>query len=52
MPDDATEGVVYTALSCNHQSICMPQLQPLGSAALVPTYPQRNGRWKVDRGVD
>ena len=25
-----------TALSCNHQSICMPQLQPLCSAALVP----------------
>ena len=25
-----------TALGCNHQSICMPQLQPLCSAALVP----------------
>ena len=24
------------ALGCNHQSICMPQLQPLCSAALVP----------------
>ena len=25
-----------TALGCNHQSICMPQFQPLCSAALVP----------------
>ena len=25
-----------TALGCNHQSVCMPQLQPLCSAALVP----------------
>ena len=25
-----------TALGCNHQSICMPELQPLCSAALVP----------------
>ena len=25
-----------TALGCNHQSICMPQLQLLSSAALVP----------------
>ena len=39
MPDDATEDVAEqsnTALGCNHQSICMPQLQPLCSAALVP----------------
>ena len=34
MPDDATEGVAD--LGCNHQSICMPQLQPLCFAALVP----------------
>ena len=27
-----------TALGCNHQSICMPQLQPLCSAALAPIY--------------
>ena len=27
-----------TALGCNHQSICMPQLQPLCSAALVLMY--------------
>ena len=27
-----------TALGCNHQSVCMPQLQPLCSAALVPRY--------------
>ena len=26
----------YRALGCNHQSICMPQLQSLCSAALVP----------------
>ena len=26
----------HTALGCNHQSICMSQLQPLCSAALVP----------------
>ena len=25
-----------TALGCNHQSICMPQLKPLCSAALIP----------------
>ena len=33
MLGDTTEGV---ALGCNHQSICMSQLQPLCSAALVP----------------
>ena len=27
-----------TALGCNHQSICMPQLQPLCSPALVQLY--------------
>ena len=27
-----------TAQGCNHQSRCMPQLQPLCSAALVPMY--------------
>ena len=33
-----------TALGCNHQSICMPQLQPLCSAALVPNVlPRRDG---------
>ena len=32
-----------TALVCNHQSICMPQLHPLCSAALVPNVlPRRN----------
>ena len=32
-----------TAQGCNHQSTCMPQLQPLCSAALVPNVlPQRN----------
>ena len=32
-----------TTLGCNHQSICMPQLQPLCSAALVPNVlPQFN----------
>ena len=36
MPDDATEGEAEHSLGCNHQSICMPQLQPLRSAALVP----------------
>ena len=31
------EGVVeHSFLGCNHQSTCMPQLQPLCSAALVP----------------
>ena len=35
MPDDAIEGVARTTLGCNHQSICMPKLQPLCSAALV-----------------
>ena len=32
-----------TALGCNHQSICMPQLQPLCSAALVPNVQPRRG---------
>ena len=37
MPDDATEGVAeYSFFGCNHQSICMPQLQPLCLAVLVP----------------
>ena len=30
-----------TALGYNHQSVCMPQLQPLCSAALVPYVPPR-----------
>ena len=34
MPDDATEGVIEH--SSRLQSICIPQLQPLCSAALVP----------------
>ena len=39
-----------TALGCNHQSICMPQLQPLCSAAQVPNvlkmyYPERMKAW-------
>ena len=44
MPDDATEGVAeHSFLGCNHQSTCMPQLQPLCSAALVPNVlPRRN----------
>ena len=47
MPDDTTEGVTNIALGCNHQSICMPQLQPLCSAALVPIHvlPQRESLW-------
>ena len=36
MPDNATEDVAEHSLGCNHQSICMPQLQPLCSAVLVP----------------
>ena len=39
MPDDATEGVAENSfLGCNHQSTCMPQLQPLCSALWYPTY--------------
>ena len=35
-----------TALGCNHQSICMPQLQPLCSTALVPNVlPKRTKAW-------
>ena len=35
MPYDATEGVAgpNTALGCNHQLICMPQLQPSSSSS-------------------
>ena len=36
MPDNVTEGVPNTALGCNHQSICMPRIQPSCSAILVP----------------
>ena len=32
-----------TALGCNHQSICMPQLQPWCSAALVPNVDDGDG---------
>ena len=35
MPDDTTEVWPKTALGCHRQSICMPQLQTLCSAALV-----------------
>ena len=35
-----------TALDCNHQSICMPQVQPLCSAALVPTVLPPKG-WRL-----
>ena len=44
MPDDIPLKVwPNTALDCNHQSVCMPQLQPLCSAALVPNVlPQRD----------
>ena len=37
MIDDATEGVAeHSLLGCNHQSICMLQLQSLCLAVLVP----------------
>ena len=51
---DATEGVAAKiALGCNHQSICMPQLQPSCSAALLPMYKVVEGcgrLWKVMEG--
>ena len=52
MPDDATDSVSLkvwpnTALGCNHRSICMPQLQPLCSATLVPNVLPRK-----DEGLD
>ena len=48
MPNDAIEGVAEHSsrlAGCNHQSICMPQLQPLCSAAMVP-----NGLPRRDEG--
>ena len=43
-----------TAQGCNHQSTCMPQLQPLGSAALVPNVlPRRDeGSGKSDAVIE
>ena len=36
MPDDATESVATHSSRLQPSIICMPQLQPLCSAALVP----------------
>ena len=53
----ATEGVAkHSFLGCSRQSTCMPQLQPLCSAALVPNVlPRRDegsgkscASWNID----